>query len=134
MSDETFEIIDAIENELTSLKFAHTMLNEASYGLSPVINFDKSKEDKGRIQNLLNRREALSSFVDIATDYIIQAQKTLQEIVNKYSGGGYNLIAKRRAFPVERPLLLSDLISKRKDEFAARLFYIEKIKNEVIYE
>lgn len=88
MSDETFEIIDAIENELTSLKFAHTMLNEASYGLSPVINFDKSKEDKGRIQNLLNRREALSSFVDIATDYIIQAQKTLQEIVNKYSGGG----------------------------------------------
>lgn len=35
---------------------------------------------------------------------------------------------------MERPLLLSDLISKRKDEFAARLFYIEKIKNEVIYE
>lgn len=88
MSNETFEIIDAIENELTSLEFAHTMLSEASYGLSPVINFDKSKEDEGRIQNLLNRREVLEDFVDIATDYIIQAKKTLQEIVNKYSGGG----------------------------------------------
>ena len=39
MSDETFEIIDSLENELTSLKFAHTMLNEASYGLSPVKHF-----------------------------------------------------------------------------------------------
>lgn len=96
MSNETFEIIDAIENELTSLEFAHTMLSEASYGLSPVINFDKSKEDEGRIQNLLNRREVLEDFVDIATDYIIQAKKTLQEIVNKYSGGGgYNLIVKK---------------------------------------
>ena len=122
MSDETFEIIDSLENELTSLKFAHTMLNEASYELSPIINFDKSKEDEGRIQNLLNRREVLSSFVDIATDYIIQAKKTLQEIVNKYSGGGYNLIVKRRAFPVERPLLLSDLISKRKDELSLVFF------------
>ena len=122
MSEKIFEITNALENELTSLDFARRMLNETSHVLAPVIKFDKSKEDEGRKQTLLNRREALEDFVDIATDYIIQAQKTLQEIVNKYSGGGYNLIAKRRAFPVERPLLLSDLISKRKDELSLVFF------------
>lgn len=95
MSNEAFEIMSTLENELTSLTFARRMLNETANSLSTIISFDKSKEDEERIRNLLNRREALSNFVDIATDYIVHAQETLRGVVDKYSGGGYNLIAKR---------------------------------------
>lgn len=90
MSEQTFEIIDTLENELTSLTLARRMLNETANSLSTIISFDKSKEDEERIRNLLNRREALSNFVDIATDYIVHAQETLRGVVDRYSGGGYN--------------------------------------------
>ena len=88
MSTNVFKITSALENELTKLDFAQRMLNEASHVLAPIINFDKSKEDEERIRNLLNRREALEDFVDIATDYIVRAQETLRGVVDRYSGGG----------------------------------------------
>ena len=95
MSEQTFEIIDTLENELTSLAFARRMLNEVFKGLSPRISFDKSKEDEERIRNLLNRRGILEDFVNIAIDYVVRTQKTLLGVIDKYSGGGYNLIAKK---------------------------------------
>ena len=88
MSKQAFEIINTIEDELTSLAFARRMLNEVFNSLSPIISFDKSKEDEERIQNLLNRRGILEDFVNIATDYIVHAQETLSGVVDKYIGGG----------------------------------------------
>ena len=88
MNKQAFEIINTIEDELTSLTFARRMLNEVFNSLSPIISFDKSKEDEERIQNLLNRRGILEDFVNIATDYIVHAQEALSSVVDKYIGGG----------------------------------------------
>ena len=88
MSEQTFEIINTLEDELTSLAFARRMLNEVFNGLSPRISFDKSKEDEERIRNLLNRRGILEDFVNIAIDYVVRTQEVLRGVVNKYIGGG----------------------------------------------
>ncbi len=99
MTDEMMDVADTIEYELCNLDYARTVLEEASYDLSPVITFDKSKEDNNRISSFLNRRKKIFDFVYIALDYIDKTKENLQakvEQIHKESrGGGHNLIEKK---------------------------------------